>query len=202
MRIIHSTITAVLLSSCLAAGAGASDFDGFYVGGSLGEGSDDYKLSDTGSGALAGISFNNDMGASGITEGLFAGYGKRFGNLYAGLEAEGDIANTESNTTLTDGGTSVFIKLKHKYDYGAAVRAGVFPLENTLLYGKVGVLWGRFEDEAVNDTQTLAGAQFGLGAETALNSNTTLRADWTYVDYKSASYTSSVQTGSGSPTSN
>jgi opacity protein-like surface antigen len=182
--------------------AQASDFNGFYVGGSVGDESDHYNLTDTGTGSLAGISFSNDMGAESVAGGIFAGYGRRFGNLYLGAEAQGDVMDAESNTTLTDGGSSVFIKLKHDYDYGAAVRAGIFPVDNTLLYGKVGVLWGRFEDTAVNDSQTLAGAQFGLGAETELNSNLTIRADWTYVSYESASYSDAFQTGSTSPTSN
>lgn len=196
-----SLILAVIIAviPCLAL---ASNFDGAYVGGSLGNNSDHYSLTDTGLGGFAGTSFSNDAGAQGITEGLFAGYGKRFNNLYLGAEAQGDLYNDESNTTLTTGGNTFFIKLKHQYDYGAAIRAGIFPVDNTLLYGKVGVLWGRFEDEAVNTSQTLSGAQFGLGAETALNSTLTLRADWTYVDYQSASYSSSVQTGSASPASN
>lgn len=195
-------LSIAIVCGLLASTAQASDFNGFYVGGSIGDDSTHYDLSDSGAGPLAGVVFTDDLGSNGTTGGIFAGYGRRLGNFYLGAEAEGDLIDSTATTTLTIPGASVNTTLKHDYDYGAAVRAGVFPMDNTLLYGKAGVMWGRFEDTSVNFSQTLAGLQLGTGVETALNSNLTLRADWTYISYESGSYADAVQVGSASPTSN
>ena len=192
----------ILFLGLLTSQAYASNFDGAYIGGAVGYGSDHYNMTDTGLGSLAGISLTDDMGSQGAMGEVFAGYGKKFGNLYAGLEANANLSDREANLTLVDGASSVTSNLTHKYDYGFAFRGGVFPADNTLLYGKIGATWGMFEDKAVNTSQTLTGLQVGLGVETALNSVLTVRADWTYVDYKTATYTDAFQTGSASPTSN
>lgn len=190
-------IFALLLPSI----AMAEPFNGPYVGIQGGYESTKASVSDTGLGAFAGTSFRDDISLTGFNGGVFAGYGKHVNNLYIGTEAEGSFSNADSRTNLTVGAGTIEIKLKHKYDYGASLKAGFFPVKDTLLYGKIGFIRGKFEDESVHADDVLTGAKFGIGTETLVSSNITARADWSYTNYGTAKYSDASQNGSADPSS-
>lgn len=186
----------------VTANAYAEPFNGAYIGAQGGYESTKANVTDTGKGGFAGVNFTDDISLTGANGGLFAGYGKRFNNTYAGVELEGNLSNADSKTSLTIPGTgTVNINLQHKYDYGASLRAGFFPVKDTLVYGKLGFVRGKFEDKSVNTTDTLTGARFGIGSETLIASNITVRADWSYTNYGTAKYSDVNQTGSAEPSS-
>lgn len=169
-----------------------SPFDGAYLGLNLGHESVTAKTETIGTGTIAGSVTNDEFGASGLTGGVFAGYGHTFDSLYLGAEAEGSIGNADYNYKDNLGTT---IKARQKDSYGASIRIGFLPVENTLLYSRLGIIRGKFSTKDnitdgstytvdVNESAYKTGAQLGLGAETALQDNIHVRLDWTYDDYQ------------------
>ena len=202
MKVNYISILSVISLSAIAANAQASPFNGPYIGVMGGYESIHDSASDTGKGAFAGISSSGTLSAAGGNAGLFAGYGKTFGNLYLGAEAEGDVADSEEKTRITSGGSVIFSDTRHKYDYGASLRAGFMPTETTLLYGRIGGIWSEFDSKAVSNNVNLAGLRLGLGSEVAIAQNITARLDWVYTVYDSSTYTDVNQIAVDKPTSN
>jgi len=128
-RLALITITTALLATT----ANAEPFNGPYVGVQGGYESFNIDSTLTGAGALAGDSANATFGGDGLNGGLFAGYGKRMGNLYIGTELEADLGGASSNNKVTVGATTAEADAEHKYDVGASLRAGFLPTSNTLL---------------------------------------------------------------------
>lgn len=190
LKYVLSTITTVTILSGPAM-AGQTAFDGPYAGVNFGYESIKAKTDTTGTGGLVGYSVKDEFGADGVTGGLFGGYGQTFGNIYLGGELEGSLNSTDYNYSDNSDET---IKSKQNENYAASVRLGFLPVTNTLLYSRLGVIEGRFSTNAhlvdgattvdANRSKYLTGAQFGLGAETALQGNVHLRLDWTYDVYK------------------
>ena len=198
-KILNITMLTILAMPAIAS---AETFNGGYVGIQGGYESTKADVTDTGQGAFAGINFKDQISLTGANGGLFAGYGKKFDNLYLGGEIEGSLSGADSKTSLTTGAGTITMNLEHKYDYGASIRAGMFPTKDTLIYGKVGFVRGEFKDTSVNFTKTVNGLRFGIGSETAIAPNLSVRADWSYTDYSKASYTDATQVGTANPSSN
>ena len=154
----------------------------------------------TGAGSFAGDNLGLDIGADGFNAGLFAGYGQRINHdFYLGAEIEGDLANTSTDAHVTVGANSATATVKHNNDYAGSIRAGVFPTENTLLYGRIGAVESNFNG---GTSVNLTGVRFGLGSETAINPNMTLRADWVYSGYGSYTFTNANGSFTSTPDSN
>ena len=74
------------------------------------------------------------MGASG---GIYAGYGKTFGQLYLGAEVEAELANAGWDIERDPNGR--VYSVEKQGSVGAAVRAGYVIGDAVLLYGRAGV---------------------------------------------------------------
>jgi outer membrane immunogenic protein len=142
--------------------AGDSKFDGVYGGVE----------------ANYGKAKNSDIDTDGFGGGAFGGYGRTFGNWYVGGELNADFSKADGS----QGG----IKLEKKYSYGVAARAGYLLNETTMGYGLVGWERGKFKarDSEVEVSGELNGIRVGLGVETFVKKNISLRGEVNYVDWQ------------------
>jgi len=205
-------ISSLLTASMLATAAhAATPFDGPYVGAQAGyenfHADDDF----TGAGVLAGTNASSSFNASGADGGIYAGYGRKLGQLYLGVEAEGDLGNADHSATS---GTSS-VKVEHRSSYGATARIGYLPTDSWLYYARLGMVRSKFDETAsdtsvpftAKDSVSLNGLRLGLGVESALTDHITARFDWAYTAYQDYDITylvggSSVGTEKISPSSN
>ena len=207
-------------------------FEGFYVGGSAGANATIGRQ--TGDvfvqfGEASPIFFPMDLSAdlfNGNAEGsLYAGYGRQWQCLYAGLEgfvryshpqltfhrqhlfdnAPSEIFNRENSTEFSVG----------PWHYGLDGRAGFLVNPCTLLYGRIGVEWARIKLNSDARFNGFAGSEIldislstdeqkrsaylrlGVGIEKQLNSSFSLKVDYLYTDYGSISVKDQI-TGSSS----
>ena len=198
MRLI-STIIAIIAFPTIAF---ASSFNGPYIG--IQGGYESFNIDSTlvGAGALAGDSANTTFGGDGLNGGIFAGYGQKMGSTYLGIELEADAGGASSKNSIKVGGTTAEADASHQYDLGASIRAGYFLNNDTMLYGRVGGVNSKFNTNGTTNP-SFNGVRFGFGSETAISSNITIRADWSYTDYQSKSWSdSSGDKLTVSPTSN
>jgi outer membrane immunogenic protein len=143
--------------------AGEAKFDGAYAGVQ---------------GAYSSID-GGDIDLDGFGGGAFGGYGKTFGKWYVGGELSLDYNKVD--------GKSGGAEIKKTYDYGVAARAGYLVTPKILGYGVVGWERGKFEAKAdgAKDSTTLNGLRVGIGAETFVTDNISLRTEVNYVNWQS-----------------
>lgn len=156
-----------------AAHAADAKFDGFY-GGLKGT----YSNGGVDLGGDAGVGTSLDI--DGFGGGAFAGYGKTFGNWYVGGELSADYAKLSGEIAGSDADVT------KSHSFGAAVRAGYLVSPNVLGYGLVGVERGKFKaniDGLGEDSANLIGFRAGIGAETFMTKNVSLRTEVSYVNW-------------------
>lgn len=161
MKKAFIALAAIVLGT--AAAHAETDFDGVYAGVDGGYGST--KVDNGGSdGAFSG--------------GAFAGYGLTFDKIYLGGEAEAGINGAENDV----GGVSV----KQKWNYGVTGRVGYVVTPKVLVYGLAGfeqaqvkAKGGAAEVKGTND-----GLKFGIGGETFVKKNISVRSEVNYIDWK------------------
>jgi opacity protein-like surface antigen len=151
-------LLAAVFAAMGAVGAHAADFGGAYVGGDV-----DYSRADD---------------AKGFGGGLNAGYGVELGKWYIGGEVDGGIGKVDGDNAYGD--------VKKKNYYGAVGRFGYKATDTVLAYGLVGLEGGKFEAATasgkVSDNDW--GYRLGVGVETFVKDNVTLRGEVNYVDWQ------------------
>lgn len=163
-------ISALLVTAAVAAPAVAANNiqTGFYVGANAGASASKLDI------AISGIPTQN-IGAQNAVLGLYTGYGVVNSNLYFGGELFAAIDNTKFKV-----GT---LQVKRKAFFGAAARLGFLVSPSTMIYGRLGLEFGKWQasDNGVNQGRTNKAAFApGLGLETALTNNLSLRTEWVY----------------------
>jgi outer membrane immunogenic protein len=139
----------------------------------------------TGSGALAG----GQLGCN-----------YQDGNAVFGLEGEGYWSGIKTTTTAISviTGEGNFQTAKNKDDFTIAARIGL-AFDRTLVYGKAGWVWGRFDFESLRtccgnviinsvlDTSggTLDGLLLGVGLEHAFTRNWTVKLEYNFLSFGS-----------------
>lgn len=167
------------------------------------------------------IAFDQSSGSrslAGVTGGLFGGYGRTvLGRFYVGGEIEGGYsgaANTRSQLVAGCSGAPGTVNhttsVKAKETYGAAARLGYLIADNVMLYTRFGLQRTRFQVKSsvtsnddgltvggINQSKTLNGFRFGMGAEVLLATlfgptvnmgNSFLRVDWSHTWYGSKTF--------------
>jgi outer membrane immunogenic protein len=150
-------------------------------------------------------SYKANFGGTGGIINIFGGYGARVNkNIYLGGEI---FANTTTGVVtaseVMDDAAS--LKLRTKYSYGASLIPGLMLSENTMLYGRLGVVKTKFNEKAqipgvpsLSENNTVTGGQFGLGLQTKVTQKMDLRGEYIYTDYNSFhSLDSKVNASSG-----
>lgn len=136
----------------------AADFGGAYIGGDIG-----YSKKNIGDGS-----------AKGFTGGALAGYGTEVDKWYIGGEIGGGLTNVKGD--LADG------KIEKKNYYTGAARLGYKAKDKVMAYGLVGVEGAQF---AVDSSKYRDwGYRYGLGVETFVQDNITVRGQLDYVDWQ------------------
>lgn len=176
--------------------------DGFYVG--LQGGYDSYRARRTESFTDSDgdrFASSNVQNATGFVGGLFAGYGKYFDNFYLGAEifANGSGAEATNSFNSSNDGQNVSgsIKTTVGASYGVALLPGLKLNDSSLGYIRLGYnranLKGQesFTDDGVtastSKSNTQGGFNYGVGIETAIAQNVSLRGEYSHTDYGSFS---------------
>ncbi|MGB6977158.1 MAG: outer membrane beta-barrel protein [Gammaproteobacteria bacterium] len=197
MRIImRTTIIACLLPTTLFA-------DGFYVGveggynvAGIQKGNTNF-ISAAPNGILGSTNAYTNLTsfAEGGLGGLYVGYGKRqMDGVYLGAELNGDLNAASANTVDTSVKPEANVTEKLRNDLGLSLLAGYFLTNSSLLYGRVGGVWSKFEsdsfsagfDGASGDfSKKLLGGRLGIGMETYITCQISLRGEYDYTFYES-----------------
>lgn len=175
---------AALLAPVSVQAQGASRaFDGLYVGvhGGYGGGTSDLSCD------LGGCV--GDMNTSGGFVGGQIGFNKSYGGLILGIEGDVAFTNIEGDAFFT--GKNATSEL----DWMATLRAraGGVVMDGTMAYVTAGIAWGAWNDSgsigAINasasDVRT--GFTVGGGFETKLSQSMSLKLEYLFVDFGSAS---------------
>jgi opacity protein-like surface antigen len=182
--------------------------DGFYLGAQAGY--DSYRVRENvgffGTGPAAGtpvLVTNPAINATGFVGGLFLGYGKYMTDMfYLGGEIFGNYSGADDNgyNIYNQNALAYTSEVKAHGSWGLAVLPGMKINDTTLGYIRLGWNWVRMEsDESANPavvsagsynnnpTNTVNGFAYGLGMETLLTGDWSLRAEYTHTGYSSFS---------------
>jgi opacity protein-like surface antigen len=186
--------------------------DGFYVG--VGAGYDSYRIKDrddltivdAADVTLGSTSESLNHSATGWMGGIFAGYGHYFDMFYLGAELNGNMSNADATRSMTDSnGDSAHLKIKARGSYGIGVLPGIKVNDSTLLYARLGYLRTNFKvnESSTDDAGDLDGDQnvtysyssskwrngfnYGVGLETYIAENVSVRGEYTHTSYQSKS---------------
>ena len=177
--------------------------DGFYVGAQIGH--DNYRAHQTSSEVLADGSTvvgSHTPDASGLAGGLFAGYGKYFDAFYLGGELFVNTtgADQTDSVTITSAGSTVSYSSKATVgtSWGISILPGLKVNDSTLAYVRLGYNQAHLKGQETavdaaavsaysskNDWQ--GGFNYGLGIETAICNNLSVRGDYSHTSYNSFS---------------
>lgn len=186
----------------------ASTHEGnFYLGAAISRDVTDFEASfnnDVIDGAtlINTFNFSHDQNADGVNGEIFAGYGWLFNDhYYLGGEVFGSISSTQGEFDVNDVVGGVLLNLSNTYrmrgSIGVAVLPGMKLSDSTLGYLRVGYVNSQFRlntstipalgettfDEAVNFRKNKGAVQLGLGVESMVTNNVSVRAEYDYNRY-------------------
>ncbi|MDR3477163.1 MAG: outer membrane beta-barrel protein [Gammaproteobacteria bacterium] len=174
--------------------------DGFYVGAQVGY--DSYRVRENvgiASGVSA-LSANPVINSTGFVGGLLAGYGQYFNSMYylgGELFVNTSGASQSNNATFTSGATVAQTNTKFTVgtSWGIGLLPGIKVNDSTLVYIRLGYNQARLKGR---QNYTLAGVtagtsknnwqggfNYGLGMETAIYPNLSLRTEYSHTNYNS-----------------
>ena len=177
---------------------------GFYVGGNIGGGWADATSDFSTSGPVFGTADNHMTGVAG---GAQAGYNWQRGRLLLGAEADFQFANIDGSlsTNCPAGlcGVPLSASYEQKVPWFGTVRGRIGYAQDTwLVYATGGYAYARLETNAtasaggatasLSQDDTRNGWTVGGGIEVALTPHWSLKAEYLYMDFGSATTTWSV----------
>lgn len=128
-----------------------------------------------------------DFGDQGFRGGLFAGYGHRFGDWYAGGEIAGGGSNVEWKHVRTNFGRT--FSTQEKYSIRGSLRIGRVLNDSALLYVRGGAVRTQFQTTYqigsvfVDQDDSRNGWLVGAGLEAAVTDRTFIRLEYDYSAY-------------------
>lgn len=178
---------------------------GWYVGGQVGYDSYRFRSSynDT---AIATSSVYN---ATGWVGGLMLGYGMMMNDwFYLGGEVFGNWSGASETNTVVAGADSASLKNESNANYGLGLLPGIKMTDSTLTYVRLGWNWANLKTVASNVTtsasksNTSNGFVFGVGMETLIVDNWSLRGEFDHTWYNSYNVGTAPITGTINPSDN
>lgn len=164
------------------------DWNGYYAGVSLGYaflGDDEVGFRGDN---IQGNRIIGDLQASGPTLGIHAGrnWHRHDDNIVVGVE--GSIAYARISDDISSDGNSASVDI----DMSAAVRGRVgYAMDRNLIYVSGGLAAGSIdyaaesaEGDTLEDSETRIGYTLGVGVETAINRDWTVRGEYAYTNYR------------------
>lgn len=174
---------------------------GFYVGGELGY--DMWRVRENFN--SAGVaSANPTLSATGIVGDLFLGYGQYWSNYYyLGAEVLGGYSNASSSWSANSAVPTTYTNKFNAYgDWGIAVLPGIKLNNATLLYARLGYNWDRLKASesatapgyaaSASTTKWSGGFAYGLGLETLVSGNWSMRTEYSHTNNNSFSTSNST----------
>jgi opacity protein-like surface antigen len=179
--------------------------DGMYFG--IAAGYDTYRIVNDVNfvDVSEGISLNLDprLSVNGVVGGALLGIGHYFDsfyNTYLGFEifGNGSGASTDMQLLVNSLSASSLIKystdIQVKSNYGLSILPGIKLNKATLFYVRLGYNWTNIDvnEYILNDSAvvsqspydvTSSGFNYGLGLETAIKPNVSMRGEYTHTDY-------------------
>lgn len=190
----------------------ASLMDGFYLGGQVGHDSYAFRQSTSffdGDDLLT--SFNPKLSAKGWMGGIFLGYGSYFNNWgYLGAEVGVNGTNADSSWTvnISDDLGSYSSKVEANHSWFLSILPGVKINDSTLGYIRLGARWDNLkfresltagdlidDDTLVSRKRTRCGFNYGVGLETLIAGNWSVRTDYNHTSFGSFRSTFGEDTG-------
>lgn len=170
--------------------------DGPYVG--LGLGYDFYRVKQSTSiNVPFGVPFNLNpsMYAQGWMGNIFAGYGQYFNWYYIAGELFASATSAENSNAVNLVGSHYNENFHVRGSYGVSILPGIKTSPSTLLYARLGYTRTSFNSaenvtNGVTTTHTSRtewdnGLSYGMGAETALAYNFSVRGEYVHTQYDS-----------------
>ena len=167
--------------------------DGFYVGAQAGYDAYRYRQSLTGDGSISLIG-----SVTGWVGGLFVGYGQYFNNyFYLGGELLGNYNGSNQVTmAFNSDGDTLQQKLQPRGTWGLTLIPGLKLNDASLGYFRLGYDWTNFHSSVSgtdlggpsfsgSKSSTQGGWDFGLGIETLVYENWSVRTEYNHVWYNS-----------------
>lgn len=185
--------------------------DGFYVGAQGGY--DSYRIRNSLSSPPAfgpAFNFNPQASANGWVGGVMAGYGQYLNDLfYIGAEIMANYSDATSSIGASTPTLAYRNQVRVRGSWGVAALPGVRLNDGTLGYVRIGYNWANLQSHetatglpvntSVNKSHTSSGFNVGVGIETLVYENWSVRAEYTHTNYNS--FNSAVGT-SFSPSDN
>lgn len=169
--------------------------DGFYVGAQGGYDVYNVKINSS----APGVGSNSvNLNANGWAGGLMLGYGKYFTNFYLGGELFGLYSGANETVTTTNLTVAPPVEFTGKVNvngsYGLALLPGLKLNDTSLGYIRLGYNWNSIKYQesltgvgSASKTNTASGFAYGLGVETLISGNWSVRTEYTYTNYDSSS---------------
>lgn len=175
--------------------------DGFYLGAQVGY--DSYSVGASNGPVVNGTTFSrsSDIAANGFAGGIFGGYGMYWNNFYYlggelfvnGSGASDNITSTQTNASLT---TSSSAKSSTGWSWGVSVLPGLKVNDSTLAYVRLGYSQARIKGQVTynsagtivsntNGYNSQGAFQYGVGLETAVYQNVSVRGEYSHANYGS-----------------
>lgn len=131
--------------------------------------------------ASVGLYDEVDVSVSGSTGGVLAGVRTGIGqNSYLAVEVNASVS-------MADGASGSGSKIEMDNSYGASLILGHHLTPNTSVYGRAGyqLAEATFHSGDQEWDASFTGMRYGVGIETALTRQASLRLDWSHTDYGS-----------------
>lgn len=215
LKCVAASVMMLASSAVLAGGANFKDYkdnmpcpvipvlmDGFYVGAQVGHQNADMSTNVAlSSGA---VNADPDINVNGWLGGLFLGYGKVFNSwYYLGGEIFGNYANSSQGWDATlSGPVGYSANAEMNSSYGLAILPGLKLTDATLTYIRLGYTWANFKytesastPASASNSSTEGGFAYGVGMETLITGNWSLRGEYTYTNYNNFSTSMNATSG-------
>lgn len=140
-----------------------------------------------------------DFGGKAGTIGIHAGYNRQFGTMVAGLEIEGNLLRVAGDYEgiFYDGEY-----VTHTNPLAVRARLGFLAMQNTLLYGSLGLTHGSFQyskaywgDHRLGTDFAAHGVQIGAGIEAFVSDRISGRIEALYANYGDHDFTEANGSG-------
>ena len=159
---------------------------GWYLGAQVGY--DSYRVRNTF--ADADTALNPVFAANGWVGGLMLGYGMMMNDwFYLGGEIFANGSNADENLSYTEAGSSSTLGFEANGSYGLGILPGVKMTDSTLTYVRLGWNWANLKSTAassgvsVSKSNTSNGFVFGVGMETLIVDNWSVRGEFDHTWY-------------------
>lgn len=171
---------------------------GWYLGGQIGY--DYYRVRENVALGTGLLTTNPAVAATGVIGGLFGGYGQYFNDQwYLALEVNGSATGASTSWSASDSLGTYNNKFSAYSSWGLALLPGFKINVDSLLYVRLGYAWDRVKAQestattSVNTSKWSNGFIYGLGIESVLSGNWSVRTEYNHTS--NSSFTSTLGSG-------